>query len=170
MPYRINHIHLKAPDPRKTAEWYVRAFNFKILSDETRVFGDRFVRCLSEDGGMAFIAFPRLLAYGDGGFRFTDGRHEGSVTVINGVIGAWRAAALSDVAPADFEAMLAADPRPDFVLLGTGKRIAPAPAEVRGWLREQGLGLEVMDTPAACRVYATLVSESRRFAAALIAV
>ena len=53
MPYKINHIHLKAPDPRKTADWYVKAFNFKIVSDETRVFGDRFVRCQSEDGGMA---------------------------------------------------------------------------------------------------------------------
>jgi lactoylglutathione lyase len=53
MAFRINHIHLKAPDPRKTADWYVKAFNFKILSDETRVFGDRFVRCVSEDGGMA---------------------------------------------------------------------------------------------------------------------
>ena len=52
MAFRINHIHLKAPDPRKTAEWYVRAFNFKIMSDETRVFGDRFVRCQTEDGGM----------------------------------------------------------------------------------------------------------------------
>jgi catechol 2,3-dioxygenase-like lactoylglutathione lyase family enzyme len=53
MAYRINHIHLKAPDPRKTAEWYTKAFNFKIVSDETRVFGDRFIRCTSEDGGMA---------------------------------------------------------------------------------------------------------------------
>jgi lactoylglutathione lyase len=52
MAYRINHIHLKAPDPRKTAEWYARAFGFKILHDEVRVFGDRFVRCQSEDGGM----------------------------------------------------------------------------------------------------------------------
>jgi lactoylglutathione lyase len=52
MAFRINHIHLKASDPRKTADWYVKAFNFKILSDETRVFGDRFVRCQSEDGGM----------------------------------------------------------------------------------------------------------------------
>ena len=51
MAYRINHIHLKAQDPRKTAEWYVRAFRFKILSDEVRVFGDRFIRCTSEDGG-----------------------------------------------------------------------------------------------------------------------
>jgi lactoylglutathione lyase len=47
MPYRINHIHLKASDPRKTADWYVKAFAFKIVSAETRVFGDRFVRCHS---------------------------------------------------------------------------------------------------------------------------
>ena len=53
MPFRINHIHLKAPDPKKTADWYVKAFNFKIVSDEVRVFGDRFIRCQSEDGGMA---------------------------------------------------------------------------------------------------------------------
>jgi len=53
MPYRINHIHLKAPDPRKTADWYVKAFAFKIVGDEVRVFGDRFIRCQSEDGGMA---------------------------------------------------------------------------------------------------------------------
>jgi catechol 2,3-dioxygenase-like lactoylglutathione lyase family enzyme len=53
MAFRINHIHLKSPDPRKTADWYVGAFNFKITGDETRVFGDRFIRCVSEDGGMA---------------------------------------------------------------------------------------------------------------------
>jgi catechol 2,3-dioxygenase-like lactoylglutathione lyase family enzyme len=53
MPYRINHIHLKAPDPKKTADWYVNAFGFKITSDEVRSFGDRFIRCQSEDGGMA---------------------------------------------------------------------------------------------------------------------
>ena len=52
MPYRINHIHLKAPDPRRTADWYAKAFAFKILSEEVRAFGDRFVRCQSEDGGM----------------------------------------------------------------------------------------------------------------------
>ncbi len=59
MPYRINHIHLKASDPRKTADWYVKAFAFKILSDETRVFGDRFVRCQSEDGTPVNISGAR---------------------------------------------------------------------------------------------------------------
>ena len=53
MPYRINHIHLKAPDPERTADWYVRAFNLEIVSDEVRPSGDRFIRCRSEDGGMA---------------------------------------------------------------------------------------------------------------------
>ncbi len=52
MPFRINHIHVKAPDPRKTADWWVGAFGFEILSDETRVFGDRFVRCKAQEGGM----------------------------------------------------------------------------------------------------------------------
>ena len=32
MGYRINHIHLKSPDPRKTAEWYVKAFDFEITA------------------------------------------------------------------------------------------------------------------------------------------
>jgi catechol 2,3-dioxygenase-like lactoylglutathione lyase family enzyme len=53
MPFRINHIHLKAPDPKTTADWYVSAFNFKIVADDVRSFGDRFIRCQSEDGGMA---------------------------------------------------------------------------------------------------------------------
>lgn len=56
---RINHIHLKSPDPEKTAAWWVKAFNFQITSDETRVFGDRFIRCASEGGLMVNISGPR---------------------------------------------------------------------------------------------------------------
>ena len=53
MGYRINHIHLKSPDPAKTADWYVKAFDFTVVNDSTRVFGDRFIRCQSADGGIA---------------------------------------------------------------------------------------------------------------------
>lgn len=74
MPFRINHLHIKSTDPRKTAEWYVKAFAFEIISDETRVFGDRFVRCKSGDGGM-LISFSNTrtgetLAAAHGGARF----------------------------------------------------------------------------------------------------
>jgi catechol 2,3-dioxygenase-like lactoylglutathione lyase family enzyme len=59
MPFRINHIHIKAPDPRKAAEWWVEAFGFKILSDETRPFGDRFVRCQADGGMLVSISNAR---------------------------------------------------------------------------------------------------------------
>ena len=120
--------------------------------------------------GEAFAAFPSLLAYGDGGFRFADGRREGSVLVVGDAVAAWSLTRLEDAAPADFDAVFAADPRPDFLLLGAGPRMARAPEPVRDRFRAEGVGLEVMDTGAACRLYATLMGEGRRFAAALIAV
>jgi lactoylglutathione lyase len=56
---RIHHIHIKSPDPRKTAEWWVEAFGLKIMGDETRVFGDRFIRCTTEDGFAVTISGAR---------------------------------------------------------------------------------------------------------------
>ena len=59
MAYEFNHVHLKAPDPGKTAEWYVKAFNFKILSDNVRDVGDRFIRCQTADGTIVNITGAR---------------------------------------------------------------------------------------------------------------
>jgi catechol 2,3-dioxygenase-like lactoylglutathione lyase family enzyme len=33
MTYKINHLHLKTPDPRKTADWYVQHVGAKIVSE-----------------------------------------------------------------------------------------------------------------------------------------
>jgi catechol 2,3-dioxygenase-like lactoylglutathione lyase family enzyme len=60
MPLKINHIHIKSADPRKIAEWYEKAFEYKIISDETRVWGDRFIRMSSGAGGIIVtISGPR---------------------------------------------------------------------------------------------------------------
>jgi catechol 2,3-dioxygenase-like lactoylglutathione lyase family enzyme len=56
MAFHIDHIHIRAPDPRTAAEWYVRAFNFRIFSDRVRNSGDRLVQCRSEDD-MVGISF-----------------------------------------------------------------------------------------------------------------
>tara|TARA_B100001173_G_C15555617_1_gene365728 strand:+ start:13 stop:402 length:390 start_codon:yes stop_codon:yes gene_type:complete len=48
--YKINHIHLKSNDPEADANWFQKAFNFKITSDEVRAVGDRFISCESEGG------------------------------------------------------------------------------------------------------------------------
>ncbi len=45
----INHIHIKAAEPRKAAEWWVAAFGFKILSVETTPFAE-VERILKKEG------------------------------------------------------------------------------------------------------------------------
>ncbi|MCP4126357.1 MAG: hypothetical protein GY753_04760, partial [Gammaproteobacteria bacterium] len=57
---------------------------------------------------------------------------------------------------------------PQLVILGTGEEQQfPQPA-LYALLLNQGVGVEVMTTPAACRTYNILVSEGRRVAAALL--
>lgn len=58
----------------------------------------------------------------------------------------------------------------DVLFLGTGDDIAHAPAELRSALGALGIGVEAMNSPAACRTYNVLVSEGRRVAAALLPV
>ena len=50
MAFEFNHVHLKTPDPEKTANWYVTAFNFEIVRDRVRDSGDRFITCKTPDG------------------------------------------------------------------------------------------------------------------------
>jgi uncharacterized protein len=58
--------------------------------------------------------------------------------------------------------------RGEFLLLGTGAALAfPSPA-FRAEIDRRGLGLEAMDTSAACRTYNVLVAEARMFTAALL--
>lgn len=58
--------------------------------------------------------------------------------------------------------------RPELVILGTGATLRfPAP-HVRGYFLQHGIGIEFMDTPAACRTYNILMSEGRSVACALI--
>ncbi|TVQ93750.1 MAG: hypothetical protein EA400_01925 [Chromatiaceae bacterium] len=57
---------------------------------------------------------------------------------------------------------------PQVVLLGTGNRQHfPDPA-IYGALLDRGIGVEVMDTGAACRTYNIIAGEGRRVVAALL--
>jgi uncharacterized protein len=56
----------------------------------------------------------------------------------------------------------------EVVLIGTGATLQFPPAAVLAPLTGRGVGVEIMDTAAACRTYNVLVSEDRRVAAALI--
>lgn len=71
---------------------------------------------------------------------------------------------------ADIDTLLALEGDVDVIFLGMGAEIAHAPADVRAAIEGAGMGLEVMNTPAACRTYNVLLSEGRRVALAVLPV
>ncbi len=58
--------------------------------------------------------------------------------------------------------------RPELVILGTGATLRFPDPQVRRFFAQHGIGIEIMDTPAACRTYNILMSEGRNVAGALI--
>jgi uncharacterized protein len=58
--------------------------------------------------------------------------------------------------------------QPEVILLGTGKSLSFPDNKVLQLCSEKKIGIEVMDTAAACRTYNILASEYRKVAAALL--
>jgi uncharacterized protein len=78
----------------------------------------------------------------------------------------WTAGGFDTLTEADFAAL--AELKPEVVLLGTGASLRfPHPRLTRA-LTDAGIGVEVMDTPAACRTFNILAAEGRRVAAAVL--
>jgi uncharacterized protein len=114
---------------------------------------------------------PSIDAYGGGGFRVSGQRIEGSILILNDQARPWPVTALAGLGPEQIAEVLAAGPREvEFLLLGVGPKTAPPPPALRHALQAAGMGLEVMDTATAARVYNVLAAEGRRLAAALIAI
>jgi uncharacterized protein len=109
-------------------------------------------------------------AYGGGGFRFAGMSHRGSILCTPAGIAAWEPSRLEEVTLQTFARVLAERSAIEFLLLGSGDDLRHASVEVRTALAEAGVGLETMDTGAACRTYNVLLAEGRKVAAALIAV
>lgn len=81
---------------------------------------------------------------------------------------------VTDVAPPALEHLRARhlqallDRQPEMLVIGTGWTHALPPRDLMFEMARRGIGLEVMDTPAACRTFNILVAEGRRPAALLI--
>ena len=94
-------------------------------------------------------------------------RHERSIVVLaEEVRSDWDAAGFDELNEAHFVYFLAF--RPDVLLLGTGaQQRFPHPRLYRA-LTDAGIGVECMNTPAACRTYNILVAEDRKVVAAIL--
>jgi uncharacterized protein len=109
-------------------------------------------------------------AYGDHGFRLNGRRHEGSLLLVNEQARAWAVARAEDLDSTAVESLLAAIAGAHILILGTGTRLVPLAPILRARVEALRIGVEVMDTGAACRTFNILRAEGRMVAAALIAV
>ncbi|MDI6025857.1 Mth938-like domain-containing protein [Corticibacterium sp. UT-5YL-CI-8] len=109
-------------------------------------------------------------AYGNGGFRFADMSHRGSILCLPSGIYGWQPDSAASLTVADFERLLPEADAVQILLVGMGPSLQPLPAELRAALRAAGIAADPMSTGAAVRTYNVLLAEDRSVAAALIAV
>lgn len=111
-----------------------------------------------------------IQGYGGGGFRVSEVRYLGAILVLPQRTLAWPVGGFGAIDAASLEPVLCCEPRPELLLLGCGPSLRAVPAALRQALKAAGLGVEAMDTGAACRTYNVLLLEERRVAAALLPV
>lgn len=105
--------------------------------------------------------------YGSGYLVVNNVRYERNLVVTpERVIEDWPAAGFDDLSASHFEFLRAL--KPAIVLLGSGAALRFPRPELSRCLAEARIGLEVMDTTAACRTYNILTAEGRNVAAALL--
>ncbi len=109
-------------------------------------------------------------AYGNGGFRFADMSHRGSLLCLPSGIHGWDLVEGDPLTVAALSTILADASGIEVLLVGTGSKLRPIPAEVRAALKARGIASDPMSTGAAVRTYNIMLAESRAVAAALIAV
>lgn len=108
-----------------------------------------------------------LTAYDMGYVAINGVRHEKSLIVLPGqVITEWQPVAPDAMTAEHFGALAGLEL--EILLLGTGPRLRfPSPRLIHA-MAQRGIGLETMDTFAACRTYNILAGEGRKVAAALM--
>ena len=109
----------------------------------------------------------RVTAYGPGYFVIGDRTVRRSVILApDGTVEPWPPAACADLDEDHLRRLVSY--RPEVVLLGTGASQTFPPARLLRPFAESGLGLEVMDTAAACRTWNVLAGEGRSVVAGMI--
>ncbi|MGF6171747.1 Mth938-like domain-containing protein [Ensifer sp. 4252] len=109
-------------------------------------------------------------AYGNGGFRFADMSHRGSVLMLPSGVYAWDVAEGDPLLVEKFQRVLDEARDIEVLLVGTGRDIRPLPAELKTALRALNISSDPMSTGAAVRTYNVMLAEARAVAVALIAV
>lgn len=109
----------------------------------------------------------QIKSYGDDFVNVNGQEYRGSLIVMPELlITPWGPTTLEMLNPEHFQVLL--PHKPQVVLLGTGKTLRFPAARLYQTLTEHRIGVEVMNTSAACRTYQILMSEGRKVAAAFV--
>ncbi len=109
-----------------------------------------------------------IRSYGPGRFMISEREWRSPVLVTPTVTHPWAIARPEDLSLESLAPLREAAMPTEILVLGCGARAVFVPPDLRAALKAAGMGLEVVDTGSACRIYNVLLAESRRVAAALI--
>ncbi len=110
------------------------------------------------------------MSFGNGGFRFGDMSHQGSLLVLPSGMRAWDPLDIADLTATHVIAIAEEANEIDFLLFGTGSNMQQLPKSAVDCLVNLDMPHDVMSTSSAIHVYNVVLGERRRVAAALIAV
>ena len=111
-----------------------------------------------------------ITAHGPGWVAIDGERHTQSLLLSSfGQLLPWECADFDALTAAHFSRLIEIDPTPpELVVFGSGTRLRfPHPALTQALIQAR-IGIETMDTPAACRTYNILAGEGRRVVVALL--
>jgi uncharacterized protein len=111
-----------------------------------------------------------ITALGQGWVAINGVRHDQSLVLSStGTLQPWDCQRFDDLTQAHFAALLQATPEPpELVVFGSGQRLRFVKPVLLQPLMTRRIGVETMDTGAACRTFNILAGEGRRVVVALL--
>ncbi|MBA4709010.1 Mth938-like domain-containing protein [Aquitalea aquatica] len=106
--------------------------------------------------------------YGEGHVLINAERHDGNLIVTPDSVQPWGVDDFASLTEAHFNLLL--DLQPELVLFGSGASLRFFHPRLMAALVNAGIGVDVMDTQAACRTFNILMAEDRRVVAAILAI
>lgn len=117
-----------------------------------------------------YPSMVQIDAYGNGGFRFADMSHRGSLMCVPSGVYGWTPTCLDEITDESLARVLDEADGIEVLLMGTGDAMQPFADSRKTPFREQGIMVDSMSTGAAVRTYNVLLAENRAVAAVFLAV
>ena len=125
---------------------------------------------MAEPGHGFYPYQAQIDAYGNGGFRFADMSHKGSLLCLPSGMHKWEVASPAEITLESLALVFEVAADLDVLLVGLGRDIAGFDRTIREALRAERIIVEAVATGGAVRTYNILLGEKRAVGAALIAV